>query len=347
MKRSAQIALATLVILMGSVPATEAQSLLNQKREIEFRSGPMQPPEIESYLQQMRKIVDQYNGVVFQLVQGAASGAPPNAQTMGAASAHTQQLAQQIRSLKAPQEIFSEHKRLAQTLGEVEGFLQSGGGPAAMPQALALMANVQGTMSSYRNSTNGLIRRYGLSPSLDPFGGESADKKQQASGIMDAMKGNLTNGMFGGGGTDGSFGSTGGSAGSFGGTGSPFGGSGSSFGGLGNMLGGSGGGGGGMDMGGLGQLFGQLGGGTAGGGLGDLGKMFGGSSGGSSGSGGFGSGGFGSTGGFGSSGSFGSGGSFGGSQGLTGTPSSEGGGPEDIMKQLGDQQKTIEGLLGE
>jgi hypothetical protein len=290
MKKMAGIVCAAFSLMIATTPVlaqtmTESssttykpfQGTIKPFDQIQFQSAAMQSDGVHDYLKTMKMIMTKYTDVVYEVVM-SNGGMPPTPDQMSTASAETQRLANHIGSVKAPQEIAADHKKLAMTLQAVDSFLKSsaGGGPAAMGQAFQMIAEVQSTMHSYRSAAMSLISKYNLPQSMDPFGNDknNADKISKVQGMFDTMKGNLMGGGGGGGAgagaADGGMGSWnpwGSSGGAGGGAGAA-----NPLGALGSMLGGMGGAGGDTmgGLGGLGGLGGMGGGAAGGGGLGGL-----------------------------------------------------------------------------
>jgi hypothetical protein len=273
-KRAALIALVAMFTILTE-PALSQSIVLKSFDQLVFKSAAMQGTDVSSYLRTMRGIMSRYTDQVYAVVMSNKGGMPDPSSVAGAAN-NTTLLANQIAGVKAPQEVAAEHKQLAMTLQQVDGFIKnnSGAGVQALPQALQLIASVQSTFSNYRNGTQNLIHKYGLPESLDPLSGDknNGEKEQALNGMMGNMQGALLNGGTGGlGGLGGlgqpadsawnPWGAAGSSSSS---SGTPFG-SGGSFGSSGSFNSG------GAGMGSLLQgLDGSAGGGTTGGGTGGL-----------------------------------------------------------------------------
>ena len=267
-------------------------------REGASEEAPHTKSQVIDYLAKMRRVINHYDSTMLSIMGSAGGGLKIDAGNMGAASAQTQRLAQEIAAIVPPKDIAEEHNKLGSSMGDVDAFLTNGGNSLmAMPQAFALAGQVQQTHASYHSAVLKLIDGYGISRSLDPFADEGDGAKAQAEKGLNDVKNSLMGDSMGLGGGSSGAGGLGGAAGGImsglGGGGS-FGAGGGSFGGSagGGMAGRSktlsgpstlGGGGATGGMGGLGDLGGMLGGGGGGagtGGLGDLGKMLGGGGGG-------------------------------------------------------------------
>ena len=239
--------------------------------------APHTKSQIIDYLAKMRRIINRYDSTMMSMMGGTGGGLKLDPNNLGAASAQTQRLAQEIQAIVPPKDIAGEHNKLATSMGSVDAFLAKGGNSlTAMPEAFALAGEVQQTHAGYHSAVLKLIDSYGLNRSLDPFSDESAEAKTQAGQGLADMKNQLTgdslnfgpDGLNNGGGAASGMinGLTGGGAG------------GGALGGMAGrskVLGGSQSGAMGNGAAGLGDLGGLLGGGGAGG-LGDLGKMLGG-----------------------------------------------------------------------